>query len=133
MIVDTSAIVAILQGEEEESAFREALVAAEHAYLSAANYLELAIVTDRIGDPVLGRRLDEVLDTLDITVVDVTAEDAKTARQAARDYGRGSGHPARLNFGDCFSYALAARTGEPLLFKGDDFSRTDLRPAAPLP
>ena len=97
--------------------------------MSAASYLELGIVIDRVGDPVLSRRLDDVLETLNITIAEVSAAQARLARAAYRDYGRGSGHRAGLNFGDCFSYALAADAKEPLLFKGDDFGHTDVCPA----
>ncbi|WP_147918981.1 type II toxin-antitoxin system VapC family toxin [Ruania zhangjianzhongii] len=129
MIVDTSAIVAILRGEPETAEFRTAIQRAATVRISAASYLELGIVLDRVGDPVLTRQLDEVLDALGVTVAEVSPEQARLARAAYRDYGCGSGHPARLNFGDCFSYALAAVARDPLLFKGDDFGHTDVRPA----
>jgi ribonuclease VapC len=77
----------------------------------------------------VSRRLDDLLRVLDIAIESVTEEQARIAREAYRDYGHGSGHPARLNFGDCFAYALARVTGEPLLFKGDDFTHTDITPA----
>lgn len=129
MIVDTSAIVAILRGEAEAAELRTAIRQASEPRMSAASYLELGIVIDRVGDPVLSRRLDDVLETLDITIAEVSAAQARLARAAYRDYGRGSGHRAGLNFGDCFSYALAADAKEPLLFEGDDFGHTDVRPA----
>jgi ribonuclease VapC len=130
MIVDTSALIAILANEPERDAFVRAIVASETiALVSAANHLETALVVDRFRDPVLSRRLDELLDKLGIEVAAVTREHVQIARDAYRDFGRGSGHPARLNFGDSFSYALARSTGQPLLFKGDDFVHTDLRPA----
>jgi len=90
------------------------------------------VVIDGKRDPVRSARLDELLSRSDVEIVDVTAEQAHIARAAYRDFGRGSGHPARLNFGDCFSYALARATGEPLLFKGDDFVHTDLTPGVPI-
>lgn len=99
--------------------------------MSAATLLELSVVVDAKRDPVRSGRLDELLRSSDVETMDVTAEQAHIARAAYRDFGRGSGHPARLNFGDCFSYALAKVTGEPLLFKGDDFGHTDLRSAVP--
>ena len=129
MIVDTSAVIAILNGEPEDAAFVQAIVDAPTARMSAASFLETAIVVDGLGDPVRSRRLDELVDALGIHVADFTAEHARLARAAYRDFGKGSGHPARLNFGDCFSYALSAASGEPLLFKGDDFVHTDVRPA----
>jgi ribonuclease VapC len=89
--------------------------------VSAANYLEAAIVIDGSRDPIASRRFDDLLREGGIAIEPVTEEQAKVAREAYRDFGRGSGHAARLNFGDCFAYALAKTTGEPLLFKGDDF------------
>ena len=97
--------------------------------MSAATWLETSIVVDGRRNPVLSRKFDRFLAELDITIEPVTVEHAQIAREAYRDFGRGSGHPAKLNFGDCFSYALAKATGEPLLFKGDDFSHTDVRTA----
>jgi ribonuclease VapC len=129
MIVDSSAIVAILRGEPERESYLRALAADSRPRISAATYLEAAVVIDGLNDPVLSRRFDELLDALGVEIVSVTPEQAHTARAAYRDYGRGSGHPAGLNFGDVFAYALAAETGEPLLFKGDDFIHTDLRSA----
>lgn len=129
MIVDTSAVIAILAGEPEREAFVRAISGAANATMSAASYLEAAIVVDRRGDPVLSRRLDELLEALGVGIAPVTAEQATIARAAYHDFGRGSGHPAGLNFGDAFSYALAASRDEPLLFKGDDFGHTGLSPA----
>jgi ribonuclease VapC len=94
--------------------------------MSAATFVELAAVIDQRGNQLLSRRLDELIETLGIGIVDVDVEQAQRARQAYVEYGRGSGSPARLNFGDCFSYALAAVRREPLLFKGDDFGHTDV-------
>jgi len=86
-------------------------------------------VLDNWSDPILSKQLEQLLEHLSVSVVPVTTAQARIARRAHREYGRGSGHPARLNFGDCYSYALSKDTGEPLLFKGDDFSRTDVVPA----
>ena len=94
--------------------------------MSAANYVETAIVVDVNRNPLLSRRLDGLMVQTDMIVEPVTREQAEIARAAYRDFGRGSGHPAGLNFGDCFAYALAKATREPLLFKGDDFSHTDV-------
>lgn len=129
MIVDTSALVAILAREPERDTFTEAIINAQPARMSVASFLEAALVVDGYRDPVLSRRLDELIDRLGIELVDVTRAQAQVAREAYRDYGRSSGHPARLNYGDCFAYGLARAEGEPLLFKGDDFVHTDLRSA----
>lgn len=129
MIVDTSALIAILVDEPERPAFLDALSAADAAQLSVASYSECAAVIDGRRDPRLGRKLDDLLTACDITLAEVTLEQGRVARAAYRDFGKGSGHRARLNFGDCFAYALARVTGEPLLFKGDDFGHTDLRSA----
>ena len=129
MIVDSSAIIAILRGEPDADRYVEALGTASRSRLSAANYVETAIVVDSNGDPVLSRRLDDLLTAVDLVVDPVTREHADVARQAYRDFGKGSGHPAGLNFGDCFAYALARTTGESLLFKGSDFVHTDISPA----
>ena len=129
MIIDSSAIVAILEGEPEADTLTARLASASTLSMSAATYVECGVVLDGRGDAVLTRRFDELLATLDVTIVPVTAAHARTARAAYRDFGRGSGHRAGLNFGDVFAYALAAETGEPLLFKGDDFGYTDVRSA----
>ena len=129
MIVDTSAMVAILTDEPEGIAFSKALDSATIARISAASYLESSIVIDKYHDPVLSAELDELIEEGKILIEPVTEEQARIARQAYRDYGRGSGHPANLNLGDCFSYALARVKREPILFKGDDFVHTDLRSA----
>lgn len=129
MIVDSSAVVGILNGEPEAETLLQALYSARHRQMSAATLVELYIVIDGKRDPVRSARLDGFLQRSDVEIIDVTAEQASIARAAHRDYGRGSGHRARLNFGDCFAYALAHVTGEPLLFKGDDFGHTDLTPA----
>ncbi len=129
MIVDTSAVIAILKGEPEESRFVQAFAGSPSARMSAATFVETAIVVDSLRDPVMSRQLDELLSALGVEVVDTTAVQARNARAAYRDFGPGSGHPAQLNFGDCFAYALASDTTEPLLYKGDDFSHTDVRSA----
>lgn len=129
MIVDSSAIVAILRAEPDAARYAAVLEAAGRPRISAANWLEAAIVVSDPADPVTGRRFDEFVRAAELIIEPVTARQAGIARDAYRDFGKGSGHPARLNFGDCFAYALSADTGEPLLFKGDDFRHTDLRPA----
>ena len=129
MIIDTSALIAILRDEPEAAACAKAIEAASRRYISAANFLETAIVIDGTRDPVASRRFDDLFREAQLVVEPVTEAQARIAREAYRDFGRGSGHPARLNFGDCFAYALARLTGEPLLFKGDDFTHTDITPA----
>src|SRR5437667_2917563 len=129
MIIDASALIAILRDEPEAAACAAAIEAASRRSLSAANFVEAAIVIDASRDPVASRRFDDLVREAQIIVQPVTKAQARIAREAYRDYGRGSGHPARLNFGDCFAYALARESGEPLLFKGDDFARTDVEPA----
>lgn len=129
MILDSSAIFAILRAETEMESFSHAIQVAGRVSVSAATYLESAVVVDRSGDPVLSRRLDEVLRAANVQIQSVTEAQARVARQAYRDFGKGSGHRAKLNFGDCFSYALAKDLGETLLFKGRDFLETDIEPA----
>jgi len=129
MIIDTSAIVAILKREPEEMAFAQLLESTPHVKISAATYFETCVVIDSLRQPTMSRALDDLFDRAQIAIEPVTGEQARIARQAYRDYGRGSGHPANLNFGDCFSYALARSMREPILFKGADFLHTDLRPA----
>jgi ribonuclease VapC len=131
MIVDTSALVALIKGEPTAPACARAIQAADSPRISAANAFEAAIVVDAVANPVLSRGLDQLRRELEVAIHPVTAQHVDIARQAYRDYGKGSGHPAQLNFGDCFAYALAAETGEPLLFVGDDFMHTDIEPALP--
>jgi ribonuclease VapC len=126
MIIDSSAIVAILKDEPEGLAFSKILDSAGSARLSAASYLECSVVIDKNRNPVRSAGLDDLIEEAEITIEPVTATQAKIARQAYRDYGKGSGHPANLNFGDCFSYALAREKREPMLYKGDDFVHTDI-------
>lgn len=125
MVIDTSALVAILLGESERATFTRLIVADPVRLFSAANRIETSIVIEsRKGEA--GRNdFARFLDAAAIEIVAVTAEQAEIACEAFRRYGKGR-HPAGLNFGDIFAYALARTTGEPILFKGDDFSRTDL-------
>ena len=129
MIVDSSALIAILRDEPDATAYADAIEVAVEVRISAATFLETAIVIDGHRDPVASRRFDDFMREAQVLIEPVTEAQAHIARQAYRDYGRGSGHPARLNFGDCFAYALARQTGESLLFKGDDFRHTDIDPA----
>jgi ribonuclease VapC len=126
MIVDTSALIAILRDEPEALAFARAIEAAPSRRVSAASYVEAAAVIDTARDAIASRRLDDLLLAAQFVIEPVTQEQARLAREAYRDFGKGSGHRAKLYFGDCFSYALAKALGEPLLFKGDDFSHTDV-------
>jgi ribonuclease VapC len=129
VIVDTSALVAILRAEPEAAACAAAIEAAAERRISAANFLEAAIVIDGARDPIASRRFDDLVREASFVIEPVTEAQARIARDAYRDFGKGSGHPAQLNFGDCFAYALARAAGEPLLFKGTDFSHTDIAPA----
>jgi ribonuclease VapC len=97
--------------------------------MSAVNFVEAAIVVDGSGDAVASRRFDELVLEAGIVIEPVTEDQARIAREAYRDFGKGSGHPAKLNFGDCFAYALAKVSCEPLLFEGDDFAHTDISSA----
>lgn len=126
MIVDTSAIVAILRAEPEAAEFATAIEEATHPRISAVNYVEAAAVIDGSRDPVASRRFDDLLRVGGIAIEAVTEVQARIAREAYRDFGKGSGHPAKLNFGDCFAYALAKAMDEAILFKGEDFTHTDL-------
>jgi ribonuclease VapC len=126
MIVDTSAILAVLFAEREAEDFAQAIAGAEVSRMSAANLLEAGIVADNQTDSRTGRQLDALVANFRLQIQPVTEEQVQIARQAYLDFGRGN-HPAALNFGDCFAYALAKITGEPLLFKGDDFGQTDIR------
>lgn len=128
MIVETSAIVAMLQLEPEATAMLRLLSESSGTLVSAATYLECGIVIDGAKDPKASANLDALIRDLGIEIAPVTAAQAKLARQAYRDFGKGSGHPAKLNFGDCFAYALALDRGEPLLYKGDDFAAAGLTP-----
>ena len=130
MIIDTSALVAILRDEPDASWYAHAIEQAADRRISAATYVEVGAVIDGARDPVASRRVDELLHVAGIVIEPVTEEQARRAREAYRDFGKGSGHPARLNFGDCFAYALATSVGEALLFKGADFSQTDVVRAA---
>jgi ribonuclease VapC len=129
LILDSSAIVAILKSEAESEQCIAAVAAASARRLSAANLVETYMVIDRSGLPRARELVDEFVAAFQIEIVPVDVAHTTLARDAFHRYGRGSGHLARLNFGDCFAYALARATGEPLLFVGDDFGRTDIRPA----
>jgi ribonuclease VapC len=128
MVIDTSAIVAIAHNEPEAPVFERMIADDPVRLISAATMLEAAVVLEtRFGEPG-GAELDLWLARSNVEIVPVEAEHADQARRAWRRYGKGR-HPADLNYGDCFSYALAKLTGEPLLFKGNDFSQTDIQTA----
>lgn len=124
MIVDSSALIAIIEDEPGAKDLVQAAAAAD-CRMSVATRLEAAIVSDS-RSVAHGARLDELIEALEITIEPVTPHQGEVARRAHQRYGRGSGSPARLNFGDCFAYALAATTGEALLFIGEDFTHTDV-------
>lgn len=132
MIVDSSAIVAVLRAEPEAADFARAIESASQSFtgccVSAVSYVEAAIVIDSGRDVVASRRFDDFFRTSRIAIESVTARQAEIARQAYRDFGKGR-HKAGLNLGDCFAYALAKDLDEPLLFKGEDFRRTDVEVA----
>lgn len=128
MIVDASAVLTVLFGEEEAARYDRAMTEAPLCRMSVVNFLEAAVVLEsRIGASG-GRNLDAFIEEAPIELEPVTPEHAYAARQAWRRFGKGN-HPAGLNFGDCFAYALAETSGEPLLFKGGDFSLTDVEDA----
>jgi ribonuclease VapC len=127
VIVDTSALMAMLLGEAEAADFARAIRAAPARRISAASWLEAAIVADT-RSALAAAEFDAFMARLELEVMPFTADQAWRAREAHRRYGRGR-HPAGLNLGDCFAYALAKSRDEPLLFKGDDFARTDVKAA----
>jgi ribonuclease VapC len=129
MIVDTSAIIAILRNESAALSCARAIAAAAIRRVSAINFVEAAVVIDASRDPIATRRFDDFMREAEISIEPVTKVQAQIARDAYRDFGKGSGHPAKLNFGDCFAYALARESGEALLFIGDDFVHTDISAA----
>ncbi len=126
MVLDTSALMAILFGEPESETFISLISQDSKRLLSASTALELMIVIESRKGEIGGRDLDLFLHRAKIDIVPFDGEQAELARIAWRRYGKGNGHPAQLNFGDCFAYALSKISGEPLLFKGNDFSETDV-------
>ncbi|MBW4092983.1 MAG: type II toxin-antitoxin system VapC family toxin [Proteobacteria bacterium] len=127
MIVDSSALLAVVLKEPDEERFARALLGAPALRISAANWVEAAIVADS-RHPAVAARFDDLARFLALNIVPVSVDQAQGARRAWQAFGRGN-HAARLNYGDCFAYALAKESGEPLLFKGHDFTRTDIEPA----
>jgi ribonuclease VapC len=129
VIVDSSALVTIIREEPGFSSYLDRLLTSLKNRMSAATFLEAAIVIDRQPNPRAAAKLDEIIEQLDITIEPVTVHQARIARDAYRRFGKGRGHPTRLNFGDCFAYALSKAFDEPLLFVGQDFIHTDVRRA----
>jgi ribonuclease VapC len=125
MVLDSSALLAILFDEPERAAFTAAIERDPRRLMSAANLLESALLVEARRGESAGRELDLLMHRADVQVVPVDADQVELARTAWRRFGK-SRHPAALNFGDCFAYALSAASGEPLLFKGGDFGQTDL-------
>jgi ribonuclease VapC len=128
LIVDTSALLAVLLDEPEAGRILDAIVDAPSPRMSAANWLEVAMIVEEKGGRLASLRLDEFIRTAGIEIAPVSVEQAQAARNAWRYFGRHK-HSARLDFGDCFAYALAKTSGEKLLFSGDGFSRTDVEAA----
>lgn len=128
MIVDSSAILAVLFNGPDAAIYATAIANAPSCRISAANYVETAVVVESQNPAAGSRQFDTFMRRAGIAIEPVTEEQAQFARQAYSDFGKGR-HPAGLNFGDCFSYALAKAYREPLLFKGNDFSRTDVQVA----
>lgn len=125
MVVDTSALVAILTGEPEQADFIRAIDRADIRLLSAASWVEASIVIESHYGAAGLHHLDRLVARAEVEIVAVDAEQARIAREAFQRFGKGR-HPAALNFGDCFTYALSNARDEPLLFKGNDFSQTDV-------
>nr|VFJ44825.1 MAG: ribonuclease VapC [Candidatus Kentron sp. DK] len=126
MIIDASALLAILLREEEEEIFLSFIEKDSHSMMSVASYLEIAIRINCLHKGEILSLVDEMIEALDITLKPVSVEQVMIAKKAHQKFGKGMGHAAQLNFGDCFTYALAKDMDMPLLFKGDDFTHTDL-------
>lgn len=131
MILDTSALVAILYREPEAAEFAHLIHDADICRISVANYVELSMVVESQLGPEAGRQAETFLRRAGVVIEPISLAHGEIARQAFLDFGKGR-HPAGLNFGDCFAYALSKATGEPLLFKGSEFSRTDIDSACNL-
>ncbi len=128
MILDSSAVLAILFNERDAARYADAIARADSCRMSAANFVEVAIVIEAQTMGAGARQFDAFLRHASVAIEPVTEEQAHAARQAYVDFGKGR-HRAGLSFGDCFAYALAKVSSEPLLFKGDDFTKTDITPA----
>ncbi|HMT45042.1 MAG TPA: type II toxin-antitoxin system VapC family toxin [Chakrabartia sp.] len=131
MIVDSSVLIAIVMLEDDADHWVNIIERASVPLrMSAGNWLESTIVVDSKRSEAGSAEFDRMVERLGIEIIPVTAEQARIARRAYQTFGKGSGHPAQLNFGDCFAYALSWESGEPLLFKGQDFSQTDIEAAS---
>jgi ribonuclease VapC len=128
MVVDSSVLIAVLLNEPEADSYRQRLAETEEIYISAVSFVESSMVIEYKGCEQGAKKFDELLKVITPTVISFDSQQADLARTSWRQYGKGR-HPAKLNFGDCCSYALAKYLNQPLLFKGDDFSKTDLIPA----
>ena len=125
MIVDSSAVMAIFLQEPDSERFLQAIAENELRRMSVANWLEVTMVIGGRDDATAQERFERFVDRMSLELVPVSVEQATAAHEGWRRFGRGN-HPARLNYGDCFAYALAKTSGEPLLYKGDDFPQTDI-------
>lgn len=130
MIVDSSAVISVILSEEDAQLFSDVMGSADELLMSTANYVEAAIKIDAMKDDFQVRKFRDLLSEMGVSLVPVTPTHAEIARDAYRRFGKGN-HPARLNFGDTFAYALAKERDMPLLFKGKDFSQTDVKAALP--
>ena len=128
MIIDSSAVLAIALREPDGRQYLHAILSATPRRMSVSNWLEATMVVDRRGNPVAVHTLEDLMLGAGIELMPVSITQGELARRAWRTFGRGV-HPAKLNYGDCFAYALAKETREPLLFKGNDFAQTDVEPA----
>lgn len=128
MIIDSSALLTVVLREPERERYLNAMLNANPRRMSVANWFESSMVVDSRGNPTASSRFEEVVRLLQLELEPVSGAQAELARRAWQLFGKGN-HRARLNYGDCFAYALAKETGEPLLFKGDDFSQTDIESA----
>lgn len=126
MIIDTSALMAILLLEPDADRFAKAMADATSLSMSAGSWIEITAVLVRRHPALSGHEPERSARAIGIEIVPITREQAEIGADAYRRFGRGTGHPANLNFGDCFAYALSRASGEPLLFKGDDFAQTDI-------
>jgi ribonuclease VapC len=129
VIVDASAVIAVVNGEDDAEEYAEILLTASSLNISAATLLEANMVMRRSENPVMHRLVDDLIESLGVAIVPFDGDQARMAIHAFDRYGKGSGHKAKLNFGDCMVFALAKSLDEPLLFKGSDFSKTDLQSA----
>ena len=128
MIIDASALLAVVLDEVDGRQYAHAIAGAARRRMPAVTWFEASLYVETRGDQIARQRFDDIFESFDIELLDFTAEHARLARTARRQYGAGE-NPARLNFGDCMAYAVAKHEREPLLFKGNDFAQTDIEPA----